>query len=504
MRDVPPRSAEHNCDASADHATDVTAEKSDEGASSAAFVLGFLLLVRVRAALGAREHERLRGRFGRVLPLGVGGRRLFPPPPHHDVRFGGGGGADASSSESEASPGSSSGLGKRHTTTSPFDVPAARFTDVPEDATASDVTAPFFTSSVRFPSNAPATRPTTSTVVPPPTPRDAPATARGARPSSPGSPPRPRRRLRPRLRLRARQRLLASQFLRHAPFLLLGLVVGSVRVRLRVRRIRVRRIRAPLAAAGSRRRSALAHPRRRRRLTEGLRVMKHQSRGRRRCISVSTCCNARRSVACGSRSRRLVGGGRGPVIVRRGTRVVLPETNPAGEEIAPAAVAAVLFRRSRRGFLTAPAPERSTAETPPSSTLSPGGFASLPAGFNPAPAPLLLLRARSEPSPEHRRLFLLRVFRRVSLASTRARFPSAASGSQKVNAPVADPSSRASAAVATALDTNPAAAAWFASISRTTASPPPRSPRARDHPVLGDTWPIVAARRGVPTRRVRA
>ena len=152
--------------------------------------------------------------------------------------------------------------------------------------------------------------------------------------------------------------------------------------------------------------------------------MKHQSRG-------STPLHLGEHVLQRAAIRRgavavvvvLIGGGRGPVIVRRGTRVVLPETNPAGEEIAPAAVAAVLFFvRSRRGFLTAPAPERSTAETPPSSTLSRGRLrVAFPVGFRPR-ALLLLLRARSEPSPEHRRLFLLRVFRRVNLASTRARF----------------------------------------------------------------------------------
>ena len=160
MRDVPPRSAEHNCDASADHATDVTAEKSDEGASSAVFDFGSFSWSGCALHLARASTKGSAGGLGaRLSLLGVeAGAAFFPPPPHHDVRFGGGGGADASSSESEASPGSSSGLGKRHTTTSPFDVPAARFTDVPEDATASDVTAPFFTSSVRFPSNAPATR----------------------------------------------------------------------------------------------------------------------------------------------------------------------------------------------------------------------------------------------------------------------------------------------------------------------------------------------------------
>ena len=192
MRDVPPRSAEHNCDASADHATDVTAEKSDEGASSAVFDLGSFSWSGCALHLARASTKGSAGGLGvRLSLLGVeAGAAFFPPPPHHDVRFGGGGGADASSSESEASPGSSSGLGKRHTTTSPFDVPAARFTDVPEDATASEVTAPFFTSSVRFPSNAPATRTDDQYRRSASDAARCAATGAGARPSSPSSPPR--------------------------------------------------------------------------------------------------------------------------------------------------------------------------------------------------------------------------------------------------------------------------------------------------------------------------
>ena len=182
MRDVPPRSAEHNCDASADHATDVTAEKSDEGASSAVFDLGSFSWSGCALHLARASTKGSAGGLGvRLSLLGVeAGAAFFPPPPHHDVRFGGGGGADASSSESEASPGSSSGSENATRQPRPSTSPPRGSRTSPRTPPRAKSPRP---SSLRA-SVSRRTRPrrerTTSTVVPPPTPRDALATARGS------------------------------------------------------------------------------------------------------------------------------------------------------------------------------------------------------------------------------------------------------------------------------------------------------------------------------------